>query len=155
MRSPSVHVRKALLFRKYIMCQIETDEESNPKSRGRTEGWTIRGVVLKTIHRYSEVGLVNLLERKERRRRMNGRINKQGFRKGVKIPQKRKWYSLIDKIWAMPNMEEAFKEVKRNRGTAGVDGVTIKVFQYGLEDNVQILQRELRVYLPTQKWFLR
>lgn len=35
---------------------------------------------------------------------------------GVNESKKRKWYSLIDKIWAMPNLEEAFKEVKRNRG---------------------------------------
>lgn len=75
---------------------------------------------------------------------MNGKEDKQGFREGVKTPQKRKWYSLIDKIWAMPNMEEAFKEVKSNRGAAGVDGVTIKAFEFGVEDNVQILQRELR-----------
>ncbi|WP_243293184.1 group II intron reverse transcriptase/maturase [Bacillus sp. FJAT-47783] len=75
---------------------------------------------------------------------MNGKEDKQGFREGVKTPQKRKWYSLIDKIWAMPNMEEAFKEVKRNRGAAGVDGVTIKAFEFGVEDHVQILQCELR-----------
>lgn len=75
---------------------------------------------------------------------MNGKEDKQGFREGVKTPQKRKWYSLIDKIWAIPNMEEAFKEVKRNRGAAGVDGVTIKAFEFGVEDNVQILQREVR-----------
>lgn len=63
---------------------------------------------------------------------MNGRTDKQGFREGVKKPQKRKWYSLIDKIWAIQNMEEAFKEVKRNRGAAGIDGVTIKAFKFGL-----------------------
>lgn len=81
---------------------------------------------------------------------MNGKEDKQSFREGVKTPQKKKWYSLIDKIWAMPNMEEAFKEVKRNRGAAGVDGVTIMAFEYGVEDNVQILQRELRekIYKP-------
>ena len=43
------------------------------------------------------------------------------FREGVRIARRRKWYSLIDKIWAMPNLEEAFKEVKRNRGAAGID----------------------------------
>ncbi|MEJ9355863.1 reverse transcriptase domain-containing protein, partial [Schinkia azotoformans] len=41
-------------------------------------------------------------------------------------------------------MEEALKEVKRNRGAAGIDGVSIRGFEYGLEDNVQVLQRELR-----------
>ncbi|OIJ10761.1 group II intron reverse transcriptase/maturase [Anaerobacillus alkalilacustris] len=59
----------------------------------------------------------------------------------------------------MPNMEEAFKEVKRNRGVPGVDGITIKAFEFSVEDNVQVLQRELkektykprpvkRVYIP-------
>lgn len=75
---------------------------------------------------------------------MSDRTNSIGFREGVKKSPKKKWYSLIDKIWALPNMEEAFKEVKRNRGSAGVDKVTIKAFEFGVEDNVQILQQELR-----------
>ena len=60
---------------------------------------------------------------------MNERTDKRRFRDGVKKSPKRKWYSLIDKIWALPNMEEAFKEVKRNRGAEGIDGVTIKDFR--------------------------
>lgn len=90
---------------------------------------------------------------------MRERIGTKSFRGGVENRQKRKWYSLMDKIWAYPNMEEAYREVKRNRGTAGVDGVTIKGFEYGMEDNVQILHQELkekrykprpvkRVYIP-------
>jgi len=75
---------------------------------------------------------------------MKERTDKHSFREGVKKSPKRKWYSLMDKVWSMPNMEEALKEVKRNRGAAGVDGVTIKDFEFGLKDNVQILQRELR-----------
>ncbi|ADU29623.1 group II intron reverse transcriptase/maturase [Evansella cellulosilytica] len=75
---------------------------------------------------------------------MSERLNKKSFRDGVKSTQKRKWYSLMDKVWAMSNMEEAFKEVKRNRGSAGVDGVSIRTFEHGVEDNVQVLQRELK-----------
>ncbi|WP_088073458.1 MULTISPECIES: reverse transcriptase domain-containing protein [Bacillaceae] len=47
-------------------------------------------------------------------------------------------------------MEEAFKEVKRNRGSAGVDGVSIKTFEHWGKDNVQVLQRELKekIYRP-------
>jgi len=63
---------------------------------------------------------------------------------GVNEPKKRKWYSLIDKIWATDNLEEAFREVKRNGGAAGVDGVTIKAFESELEDNLRILQHALR-----------
>lgn len=86
---------------------------------------------------------------------------KQGrFREGVKSgPKRRRWYSLIDKIWAMPNLEEAFKEVKQNRGAAGVDKVTIKALESDLEHNLRMLQQNLqtktykpkpvkRVYIP-------
>ncbi|WP_240703177.1 group II intron reverse transcriptase/maturase [Cohnella luojiensis] len=41
-------------------------------------------------------------------------------------------------------MEEAFREVKRNKGAAGVDGMTIKAFESGLESHVQALQHALR-----------
>ena len=63
---------------------------------------------------------------------------------GVNGPKKRKWYSLIDKIWATANLEEAFREVKRNGGAAGVDRVTVKAFEERLEDNVRVLQQALR-----------
>lgn len=56
----------------------------------------------------------------------------------------RKWYSLIDKIWAKPNLEEAFKEVKRNRGAAGIDRMTIKAFELQLEHHLEVLQQTLR-----------
>jgi Retron-type reverse transcriptase len=66
------------------------------------------------------------------------------FREGVENGKKRRWYSLIDKISATPNLEEAFREVKRNKGAAGVDGVTIKAFESELESHVQALQHALR-----------
>lgn len=66
------------------------------------------------------------------------------FREGVENGKKRRWYSLIDKIWAESNLGEAFREVKRNKGAAGVDGVTVKAFESQLEDNVRALQHALR-----------
>lgn len=74
---------------------------------------------------------------------MNEKVKKEDTRGGVKNP-KRKWYSLMDKVWALTNLEEAFKEVKRNRGAPGIDKVTIKAYGQRLEDNVRILQEELR-----------
>ncbi|BBI34332.1 group II intron reverse transcriptase/maturase [Cohnella abietis] len=65
-------------------------------------------------------------------------------REGVKNQAERKWYSLIDKIWAKPNLEEAFREVKRNRGAAGIDQVTIKAFESKLEHHLEVLQQALR-----------
>jgi group II intron reverse transcriptase/maturase len=69
---------------------------------------------------------------------------------GVDGSKKRKWYSLIDKIWAMPNLEEAFKEVRANRGAAGVDKVSIKAYELNLEHNLRVLQSALRTntYIP-------
>jgi len=32
-----------------------------------------------------------------------------------------KWYSLIDKVWALPTLRAAFEHVKRKKGAAGVD----------------------------------
>jgi group II intron reverse transcriptase/maturase len=57
----------------------------------------------------------------------------------------------MDKIWAMPNLEEAFQEVKANRGAPGVDNVTIKAFQTKLEDNLRVLQTALRSKSYTPK----
>lgn len=89
-------------------------------------------------------GLVIRLHQREGNRDMNDGTNMNSLHEGVKTPHKRKWYSLMDKVWTLPNMEEAFLEVKRNRGAAGVDGVTIAEFEFGMEDNVQILHKELR-----------
>lgn len=65
-------------------------------------------------------------------------------REAVKKQEERKWYSLIDKIWAKPNLEEAFKEVKRNRGAAGIDQVTVKAFESELEHHLEVLEQALR-----------
>ncbi len=84
------------------------------------------------------------------------------FREGGEGGKKRRWYSLIDKIWAVPNLEEAFREVKRNKGAAGVDQMTLKAYESKLESHVQALQHKLRsktyrpkpvkrVYIPKQK----
>jgi RNA-directed DNA polymerase len=70
---------------------------------------------------------------------------------GVDVSKKHKWYSLIDKIWAMPNLEEAFKAVKANRGAAGVDKVSIKAYELNLEHNLRVLQNTLRTNTYTPK----
>jgi RNA-directed DNA polymerase len=73
--------------------------------------------------------------------------------------EKRKWYSLIDKIYAISNLEEAFQAVKKNKGAPGVDGVTIAKYAEKLEDNLRALQQKVktksyrpkpvkRVYIP-------
>ena len=41
-------------------------------------------------------------------------------------------------------MQEAFKAVKRNRGAAGIDKVSIKMFSANLDQNLQALMRDLK-----------
>lgn len=55
-----------------------------------------------------------------------------------------KWFSLIDKVYALPNLRAAFKEVRANHGAAGVDHQTIEMFEGHLEENMEKLSRTLR-----------
>ena len=54
-----------------------------------------------------------------------------------------KWYSLMDKVYALTNLESAFKEVKRRKGGAGVDQQTIEMFEHNLEENLRKVSEEL------------
>src|SRR5438128_2761909 len=72
--------------------------------------------------------------------------------------KKNKAHSLTGRI-TLPLMCEAFTAVKRNRGAAGIDKVSIKMFEANFLDNIQALMRDLktgcfqpqalrRVYIP-------
>jgi RNA-directed DNA polymerase len=54
-----------------------------------------------------------------------------------------KWYSLMDKVYRLPNLRAAFKEVKRSGGGAGVDHQTIEMFERDLEANLEKLSAEM------------
>lgn len=56
----------------------------------------------------------------------------------------RKWYSLIDKVYRMENLEKSFKAVKANKGAPGIDGETIEAFEANLSKNLQKLYEELK-----------
>jgi len=55
-----------------------------------------------------------------------------------------KWYSLIDKVSSLRNLESAFAQVKSNQGSAGVDRVTIGMFEAHLEENLKRLSELLK-----------
>ncbi|NME68800.1 group II intron reverse transcriptase/maturase [Flammeovirga aprica] len=57
-----------------------------------------------------------------------------------------KRYSLIDKVYSIKNLTEAFNKVKRNKGsrTKGIDGVTAHSFQVELTKELCLLHDELR-----------
>src|SRR5438445_5984544 len=62
---------------------------------------------------------------------------KQGVKGG-------KWFSLMDKVYALGNLRKAFQQVKTNGGAAGVDHQTIKMFECHLEQNLGTLSRSLK-----------
>ena len=70
-----------------------------------------------------------------------------------------KWFSLIDKVYAKGNLRKGFERIKANRGSAGVDHVTIEMFEARLEKHLERLLTALasgayraqairRVYIP-------
>ena len=56
----------------------------------------------------------------------------------------KKWYSLIDKIYRIENLEQAFKRVKRNNGAPGIDGETVSEFADKLKLNIEFLHEKLK-----------
>jgi RNA-directed DNA polymerase len=68
---------------------------------------------------------------------------------GVKGGQ---WFSLIDKVHPERTLHAAFSQVAANKGAAGVDHVTVKMFADRQETNLKKLSEELRcgTYRPQQ-----
>ncbi len=55
-----------------------------------------------------------------------------------------KWYSLMDKVYALPNLRAAFAKVKANGGAAGVDHQTVEMYERRLEENLGKLSQALK-----------
>jgi group II intron reverse transcriptase/maturase len=62
-----------------------------------------------------------------------------------------KYHSLRDKVFSLKNLYSAFTKVKKNKGKAGLDRVSIKQFQADLDKNIINIHKELRteIYKPT------
>jgi len=58
--------------------------------------------------------------------------------------KKRKVHSLIDKVYSRKNLELAWKKVKQNRGSAGIDEVTISKFEERKHYYLELLHQKLR-----------
>ena len=65
------------------------------------------------------------------------------------VPKKFKVHSLTGRI-TPELMTQAFKAVKRNRGAAGTDKVSVEMFEKNLQQNLDALMRDLksRSYVP-------
>jgi retron-type reverse transcriptase len=57
---------------------------------------------------------------------------------------KQKVHSLIDKVYSRKNLELAWERVKKNRGSAGIDDLTIAQFEARQEYYLDLLHRKLR-----------
>jgi RNA-directed DNA polymerase len=65
-----------------------------------------------------------------------------------------KWFRLIDKVYALPNLTAGFARVHTNGGAAGVDHVTVDAFAAQLDTNLATLAETLRreTYHPQAVW---
>jgi RNA-directed DNA polymerase len=63
-----------------------------------------------------------------------------------------KWYSLMDKIHPERTLNAAFSQVAAHQGAAGVDHVTVTMYDNHREANVKKLSEDLRqgTYCPQQ-----
>jgi RNA-directed DNA polymerase len=61
-----------------------------------------------------------------------------------------KWFSLIDKVHPEQTLRAAFSQVAANEGAAGVDHVTISMFESHLDEELRRLSEQLRTqaYCP-------
>jgi len=60
------------------------------------------------------------------------------------------WFSLMDKVYARRNLEAAFAKVKANKGSSGVDHVSIERFEQRLGQELEHLETQLQqgTYTP-------
>lgn len=63
---------------------------------------------------------------------------------GREYPRRRKVHSLIDKVYDPTNLAEAWKHVRENKGSAGIDGLTITAFEEGQAELLAALHVNLR-----------
>jgi RNA-directed DNA polymerase len=55
-----------------------------------------------------------------------------------------KWFSLIDKVWKMENLQSATEQVLRNKGGAGVDGQSCEQYRQQAPERLVRLQEKIK-----------
>ena len=58
--------------------------------------------------------------------------------------RRRKVHSLIDKVYDLTNLAEAWKRVRENKGSSGIDGLTVTAFEERAEEHLVTLNSQLR-----------
>ena len=57
-------------------------------------------------------------------------------------PLKFKLFSVYGKILHKDVLKEAFRKVKKNKGCAGIDKISIKKFEENLDDNIDLISNK-------------
>jgi RNA-directed DNA polymerase len=69
-----------------------------------------------------------------------------------------KWFSLMDKVYAMATLQAAWQQVQKNKGSHGVDGMSVERFAQKQEQYLQELQQALKAGsyqpLPVKRVFI-
>ena len=69
-----------------------------------------------------------------------------------------KWFSLMDKVYAMTTLQAAWQQVQKNKGSHGVDGMSVARFAQQQEHYLQELQQALKAGsyqpLPVKRVFI-
>jgi len=70
---------------------------------------------------------------------------------GKECSRRRKVHSLIDKVYDPANLAEAWKRVRENKGSAGIDGLTVAGFEQRQDELLETLHKQLRekTYRPS------
>ena len=70
---------------------------------------------------------------------------------GMECSRRRKVHSLIDKVYDPTNLAEAWKRVRENKGSAGIDGLTVAGFEQRQDELLETLHKQLRekTYRPS------
>src|SRR6478735_4632263 len=63
---------------------------------------------------------------------------------GMECSRRRKVHSLIDKVYDLTNLAEAWKRVRENKGSSGIDGLTVTAFEERAEEHLVTLNSQLR-----------
>jgi group II intron reverse transcriptase/maturase len=69
----------------------------------------------------------------------------------MECSRRRKVHSLIDKVYDPANLAEAWKRVRENKGSAGIDGLTVAGFEQRQDELLETLHKQLRekTYRPS------
>src|SRR6201997_1513336 len=70
---------------------------------------------------------------------------------GMECSRRSKVHSLIDKVYDPANLAEAWKRVRENKGSAGIDGLTVAGFEQRQDELLERLHQQLRekTYRPS------